>query len=245
MADRDTLCGWGDKGKVAYFLEKSDTMIPKRQEQLAFLTDLFPWQQEEPIHILDLGSGYGAITEELLTRYPHSTITCVDGSEEMMKLARERLAKYGERVRLHLEDLAEPSWHVKLNGPFHAAVSGIAIHHLTDERKRQLYHEVFALLLPGGFFLNNDVVTAPPLLKDRFEALQYRDIQEQERVKQGTARSIEAIQAEMNERLRMSGQRSHITSLNAQLGWLEEAGFQSVDCFWKYLNLSIFGGVKG
>jgi tRNA (cmo5U34)-methyltransferase len=245
MADHDTLCGWGDQEKVAYFFANADTLIPKRSEQLRFLVDLFVWRPEESISVLDLGAGFGAITEEILTRYPHSTVTCVDGSAEMMRLAREQLAKYGERVRLHFADLATSSWQDNLRAPFHAVVSGIAIHHLTDERKRELYREVFALLLPGGLFLNGDAVTTPPLLKESFEAIQYREIQEQERSKRGVIRSVAEIQAEMNAGFRTAGQRSHIASLSAQLDWLEEAGFASVDCFWKYLNLAIFGGVKG
>jgi len=29
-----------------------------------------------------------------------------------------------------------------------------------------------------------------------------------------------------------------------QLEWLTAAGFESVDCFWKYLDHAIFGGIK-
>src|SRR5690348_17602034 len=45
-------------------LEKADIIIPRRREQLDFLIDLFPWPREEPIRVLDLGCGFGAITEE-------------------------------------------------------------------------------------------------------------------------------------------------------------------------------------
>ncbi|MGE0680963.1 MAG: class I SAM-dependent methyltransferase [Candidatus Binatia bacterium] len=245
MTDHDTLCGWGEQEKVAYFFANVDTLIPKRSEQLRFLVDLFVWPPEVPITVLDLGAGFGAVTEEILTRYPHSTVSCVDGSAEMMRLARERLAKYGERVRLYFSDLASPSWHDNLHAPFHAVVSGIAIHHLTDERKRELYREVFTLLSPGGLFLNNDAVTTPPSLKERFEAIQYREIQEQERIKRGVVRSVSEIQADMTAGFRTAGPPSPISPLKEQLDWLKEAGFESVDCFWKFLNLAIFGGVKG
>jgi len=29
-----------------------------------------------------------------------------------------------------------------------------------------------------------------------------------------------------------------------QCRWLRETGFQDVDCFWKYFELAIFGGIK-
>jgi len=96
----------------------------------------------------------------------------------------------------------------------------------------------------GGIFLNDDMVAAPPLLKDRFGAIMQRDIQDQERAILGISRSIEEIQAEMKERLCVAPHHGHIAPMRAQLGWLEEAGFKSVDCFWKYLDLAIFGGVK-
>jgi tRNA (cmo5U34)-methyltransferase len=32
--------------------------------------------------------------------------------------------------------------------------------------------------------------------------------------------------------------------LEDQLGWLHEAGFDNVDCFWKWLELALVGGTK-
>jgi tRNA (cmo5U34)-methyltransferase len=244
MPEVDTLCGWGDKDKVDYFVEKSDLIIPNRQEQFDFLVDLFPWQWDEPIRVLDLGAGYGAVTEAILHRYYKATIVCVDGSEAMLQHARPRLATYGEQVQLLLRDLADPAWHADLAGPFHGAVSAIALHHLTDERKRQLCREVFELLRPGGLFLNDDVVEAPSFFQEHFASLTDRAIQKQEKNKTGVLRPIEEIRAERAARMRPAGQRSHIAPLSAQLDWWQAAGFTAVDCYWKFLNLAIFGGVK-
>ena len=72
MTNSDTLCGWGEKERVTYFLDNADIIVPKRHEQLTFLLDLFGWHQEEPIVVLDLGAGFGALTEQILTRYPRS-----------------------------------------------------------------------------------------------------------------------------------------------------------------------------
>jgi tRNA (cmo5U34)-methyltransferase len=244
MADIDTLCGWGAQDKVDYFVEKSDLIIPNRQEQLDFLVDLFPWQWDEPIRVLDLGAGYGAVAEAIVHRYYRATVTCVDGSEAMMRHARPRLAKYSEQVQLLLRDLADPDWQAGLSGPFHATVSAIALHHLTDERKQQLCQEVFALLAPGGLFLNDDVVETPPFFQEHFASLADRAIQEREKKRIGVLRSIEEIRAERAARMRSAGQHSHVAPLSAQLDWWRAAGFTSVDCYWKFLNLAIFGGVK-
>jgi tRNA1(Val) A37 N6-methylase TrmN6 len=126
MVNDDTLCGWGEEARVKYYVETVAVSVPKRDEQLAFLLELFPWPTDAHLHVLDIGAGFGAITQEVLIRYPRSSVTCVDGSGEMMKLARERLAKYGERVSFHQADLAYRSWHGQLSGSYDAAVSGLA-----------------------------------------------------------------------------------------------------------------------
>jgi tRNA (cmo5U34)-methyltransferase len=164
----------------------------------------------------------------------------------MARVAREQMAKYGARVRWCHADLADAVWWRAVDGSFAAAVSALAIHHLSDERKRALYCEVYELLRPGGVFLKNDLVATPPALKARFEELNLLAIQEQDRLKRGRARPLEEIRAEMRAQLQTAGPQHHnqIASLSHQLEWLREAGFKSVDCYWKYLELSIFGGAK-
>jgi tRNA (cmo5U34)-methyltransferase len=288
MADNDTLCGWGNEAKVNYFLANADLIVPRRREQINLLIELLPYSRDLSISVLDLGAGFGAIAEQILTHYPRATVTCVDGSQAMVAHASERLGKYGERVRIFRADLADRSWSGVLRRTsglsgsaerapmgaspagrsrrateasseieggkrgrdqpisFNAVVSAIAIHHLSHERKRELCREVFELLTPNGVFLNNDVVATPSAFKARFEVLNLAAIQEQERMHRGVARPKEQIHAEMREQLRLAGGRhqSHIAPLSDNLAWLTEAGFKSVDCYWRYLDLAIFGGVK-
>jgi len=192
------------------------------------------------------GAGFGAATEQILKRFVNASVTCVDGSAEMVRVARERMAKHGARVRLCHADLADASWWRAIDGAFDTAVSALAIHHLSDERKRALYREVYDLLRSGGVFLNNDLVATPPAFKARFEELNLLAIQEQDRIRRGGARPLEEIRAEMRAQLQPAGRQHHsqIAALGDQLEWLREAGFESVDCYWKYLELSIFGGAK-
>ena len=227
---------------------------------MKLLVELLPDINGGNISVLDLGAGFGAVTEQILAHYPRAKVTCVDGSEAMVRHAAERMRKYGERVKILKSDLADRSWWRVLepSTPIHAAtnkvgghtlnavVSAIAIHHLSNERKRELYRELLEVLAPNGIFLNNDVVATPPALKARFERLNLASIQDQERPQRRIVRPLDQIEAEMREQLRMAGERhqSHIAPLSDQLGWLREAGFKSVDCYWRYLDLAIFGGVK-
>ena len=246
MVPQDTLCGWGDRDKSAYFLENADIIVPRRREQTAFLVEMLPWPPEAAIAVLDLGAGFGAIAERILERYPNATAACVDGSAAMIKLGRERLARFGARARYFLADLADDQWRNGIDGPFDLAVSALAIHHLSDTRKRGLYREVLSKLKSGGIFFNDDIVATAPAFAIRYEFLTLREIQEQGRSLQGIERTIEQIRAELSERLKLAGaeHHSHIAPLSDQLRWLREAGFDSVECCWKYLDFAIFGGVK-
>ena len=51
-----------------------------------------------------------------------------------------------------LADLASPSWTEAIapDGPYDAVVSGFTIHHLPDERKRQLYAEIASIEEQNG-----------------------------------------------------------------------------------------------
>ena len=240
---RDTLCGWGERGRVDYFVTRGALLIPKRYEQLSSLVDFFPWPTEQPIRVLDLGAGYGAVTETILSRYPRASVVWLDGSPAMQEYAEPRLAKYGQQVRMLIRDLADPAWLTELPGPFHALVSAIALHHLTDQRKRALCSEVYALLLPGGMFLNNDVVSGAPEMREHFTPLADRVIQHHLR-EHGAEHSLEEIREARTVMQRPKGQSSHIAALELQLDWWRDAGFRMVDCYWKFLNFAIFGGMK-
>jgi cyclopropane fatty-acyl-phospholipid synthase-like methyltransferase len=246
MADRDTLCGWGDSRKIAYFVENHQVIVPRRSEQLTMVADLLPWSGERAISVLDLGAGFGALAEIVLHRFPHAAVTCVDGSTVSVELARQRLAKYGAKVRIFQRDLADAAWREGIGGPFDCAVSALAIHHLGDARKLALYREVYELLAGAGIFLNDEIVALPAALKECCETLGLRVIQEQERAQRKRERTIAEIQREIREQMGLGAEahQSSIAPLRDQLRWLDEAGFKSVDCYWKYLDFAIFGGVK-
>jgi ubiquinone/menaquinone biosynthesis C-methylase UbiE len=110
----------------------------------------------EPI-VLDVGAGYGVVTEEVLRPFPAARITLQDYSQPMLDRARQRLGDRSDRLSFLLCDLTNASWPSQAGGPFDLAVSAIALHNLADPQKIfACYRAIHGLLKPGGSFLNCD-----------------------------------------------------------------------------------------
>ena len=107
--------------------------------------------------MLDIGAGYGVVTEEVLLAFPAARVTLADYSPAMLDQARQRLAAHADRLSFVLCDLLDPSWPQMVGGGFDLAVSAIVLHNLGPrERVFACYPPIHALLRPSGWFLNYD-----------------------------------------------------------------------------------------
>jgi len=102
--------------------------------------------------VLDLGSGTGVSAEHVLRVHPGAALTGIDSSEEMLVHARRVMPGATFLVR-RLEDPLP-------DGPFDLVVSALAIHHLDDRGKANLFRRVASALAPGGRFAFLDVVAS-------------------------------------------------------------------------------------
>ena len=105
-------------------------------------------------HLLDLGCGDGILGRTVMAEYPQATGVFLDFSEHMIEAAKQKTDT--QRSIFAVQDLATTAWaqSVSDHAPLDLVLSGFAIHHLPDERKRELYQEIFDMLKPGGLFLN-------------------------------------------------------------------------------------------
>ena len=148
---------WDSKEYVSKWAAGQDPKEKNREAAFRLLADTIPFDSNEPIRILDLGAGYGALTQFLLNRFPHATAVCQDGSEQMAQLGAERMKKLSGRFEYALCDFAKEGWQNKLKAPFEAVVSSIAIHNVRDPKLIEaIYHDVYPLVKSGGCFLNFD-----------------------------------------------------------------------------------------
>jgi ubiquinone/menaquinone biosynthesis C-methylase UbiE len=108
--------------------------------------------------VLDVGGGYGFVTEEVLRAFPVARVTLQDYSQLMLDRARERLQKWSGHMTYVLADLTDPAWSARVGGPFDLIVSAIAIHNLRDRGAiAACYRAIGGLLKPGAPFLDYDL----------------------------------------------------------------------------------------
>src|SRR4051812_37750644 len=168
--------------------------------------------------ILDLGAGDGRLLALLKIDRPDAHGVATDLSPTMLDAARARFTD-DPTVEVVEHDLDAPLGALGGEGSFDAVVSCFAIHHCTDARKRALYAEVFTLLAPGGVFYNLEHVASPtPELHEAFFAALGMTLADEDRSNQ-------------------------LLDVETQVAWLREIGFAQVDCFWKWRELALFGGV--
>jgi SAM-dependent methyltransferase len=148
---------WDSKKYVNDWAERQDEREIERQHIFQLIADTVPYARGAKFKLLDLGAGYGALCQFLLKHFPQATAVCQDGSDEMAKLGRQRMADLKGRFKFVLCDFSKPGWGRKIKGPFGAVVSSIAIHNVREpEIIRAIYGETFSLVEAGGCFLNFD-----------------------------------------------------------------------------------------
>ena len=148
---------WQDQEHVDYYRGQVVDGVPHLAEGDAVLVELLPGRLRR---VLDVGCGDGRLIG--LVRDARQGVEAVglDFSAPMLAAARERFDGHAWFIEHNLTDPLPEL------GTFDAIVSGFAIHHLPDERKRVLYAELFDLLEPGGVFLNLEhVASATPALR--------------------------------------------------------------------------------
>jgi tRNA (cmo5U34)-methyltransferase len=148
---------WESAEYVANWARGQDRKETERAQAFQVLADTIRYEKSHAIAILDLGAGYGGLTQFLLGFFPSATAVCLDGSEEMARLGRERMKNFAGRFEYVIGDLSRHGWSKLVPGPFAAVVSSIAIHNVNSPQIiRGIYEDIYPLVQQGGCFLNFD-----------------------------------------------------------------------------------------
>lgn len=78
---------------------------PETEHLVETTLDFFAGREKEPLRLLDLCTGSGCVAMALAEQLPHAELVAVDLNPQAVALARENLARFGERVRVVEADL--------------------------------------------------------------------------------------------------------------------------------------------
>jgi trans-aconitate 2-methyltransferase len=99
--------------------------------------------------VLDAGCGSGRVTEQLAERLPDGRVIALDGSPAMVDAARERLARFGDRIDYVAADLGAPL--PIADGSLDAVLSTATFHWVPDHDA--LFRHLAAATRPGGWLV--------------------------------------------------------------------------------------------
>jgi ubiquinone/menaquinone biosynthesis C-methylase UbiE len=213
---------WGSKEYDQEWVSKDSQRAAEREAQFNAAISWLSVFVGGRSRVMDLGCGPGTLAEKLLAVFPEMNVICSDGSDEMLRLARQRLDSFGDRASFIQADFGAENWIADLPRELDAVVSARAIHNL---RKLKLigpvYGRIFELLRRGGVFLNIERINfSTPALRRYYRELQLKT------------------------RGRVAKMDGPAPSLLQQFRLLKRAGFSDIDCFWREGNTAIVGGFK-
>jgi tRNA (cmo5U34)-methyltransferase len=216
-------------------------LLPRYDEMLEVVTCCVPSTSKK---ILELGCGTGELTLKILERCPDAEIIALDYSPRMISFAQRKVVQAGYEQRWLGKEADFGEWanhpdKFDFGANFDACISSLAIHHLTDEMKQNLFTRIYKTLSTGGCFWNAD----PTLAEAPALAEVYKLAREEWAIQQGT--TLADVRARVgNSSTHGYSSQDQLATLETHVQMLKQAGFPTVAVPWKYYGLAVFGSLK-
>lgn len=209
--------------------ESIEKAIPPYREMFQAILGYCFVDRAKPLSILELGCGTGNLSLYIREIFPQAKLTLVDLSAEMLEHAAQKLgSKEVALVNQGFMDLAFA------DKTFDMVVSSMALHHLLDNEKPELYARLYKWLKPGGLFRCGDETLAVPAEAHELNLTQW----------EAWARQCGATQQDIDLWSDHAEKYDHYAPLANHFNWLNQAGFQETECYWRKLMWTVFGGSK-
>ena len=113
------------------------------------------YESKERLAIIEIGSGTGITTAEIIASAPDAVLTCIDSEEVMLDQARKKdingdITYISKDAYEYLQSLEEESHDI--------VASAYTLHNMASEHREQIIREVFRVLKPNGLFINADKI---------------------------------------------------------------------------------------
>ena len=199
-------------------------IVPKYREVETLIQGYLRFPKSRHLSILELGTGTGKWASGILGAFPNAHYHGIDFSEQMLKMAAERLKRYACRVLLENLDLNQQI----PTGKFDLIYSMFAIHHIHN--KHGFFNNLRTLLKPNGLFLYVDITVASSqdleeLFLDNWKVFMRKSPWPNHRIKRIIDDHLENDLPE---------------TVEIQMQYLREVGFKSCDLIWRYEKFAAF-----
>jgi len=220
-----------------------ELMHPNRSKMVQIAIELLPFSNTAALRAIDLGIGTGYFTEQFLNHFANSRVLGVDGAQAMVELAKERLRSLTSRVEFAIGDFRQLQQLVPGAATVDVVFSAYALHHLSRPDKETVLKHVVELLVPGGWFVNADLIVAnSPELESRLQELRVAGI-----VKRASGSDNRFADSASTRRFLddlEKNERDQPLTLSEDLAVLRSSGLKNVSAFWLEYRELVSGGQK-
>jgi len=219
--------GWTED-ESQEFINYGPYFVPERERQAKVIASLVPATAS---WVLDLCCGDGYLIDVIKSYRQDLHFFALDNSSMMLEAAKLRLARYGDEVQFVHSDLRWLNW-AQFRPTPSFIFSSLAIHHLQDDEKRDLYRAVAGAVGPAGVFVMAD------LLKPESESARVQwgrewedEVAENSQQHFGDDRALSRFrELEWNHYTDPNPDDfDQPSALIEHLDWLREAGFSKID----------------
>lgn len=243
---KQSLGGYGKvwNEEVDGYEQFQSIVIPKKDEMLATIVEMVPFESASSIRILEIGGGKGALTEKTLTAFPKSSYVFSDASEGMVKASVEKFS--GRNYDIHFEeaDFNKQGWNKPLgNKKFDLILSSLCFHYIATKRRAPFFKELGSMVKKGGVLIYSTAVQSPhEIIQKKIE----RNHRAYLKHRFAEVMGLEVTDEDMDKMYREKRGRLGVNAMpvSEHLGFLKKSGFARYELIWRYRHYAIFMAVR-
>jgi trans-aconitate 2-methyltransferase len=242
MSER-SIAAYDVSQRVKTYDADMELMHPNRSKMVQIALEVLPFPRTAVLRAIDLGIGTGYFTQSFLNKFPNSRVLGIDGAPAMIELAKARLKSSESRVEFVIDDFRKLQELAPDAGTADIVFSAYALHHISRPDKERVLSRVVELLVPGGWFVNADLIVADsPELESRLQEIRIAGIVE----RAGGADNRFADLASTRQFLAdlEKNERDQPLTLAEDLALLQSSGLKNVSAFWLEYRELVSGGQK-
>ena len=203
----------------------ADKVVMKNDELHEIIVNAVPFERNQQLRILDLGSGTAFGMLLILRRFPYATIFGIDFSSKMIESARKNLVAYLEHVKLLEDDFTTAVF----EKDFNIIMSPVTIHNISHKQKKLLFKKIYDSLSENGVFINGDFIEAEIAeLNIQYQAI-YRKFLESNLTGE-----------ELQVWLKHAFVDDKPMKLSEQFELLKDCGFKEISLLWQFNNEAVY-----